>query len=43
MIIVIDRGTIAERGTDAELMAAEGRYWALVRRQRLVEEVVAAV
>jgi ATP-binding cassette subfamily B protein len=38
-IIVLDQGRLVERGTDAELMAAGGRYWALVRRQRLVEEV----
>lgn len=43
IIIVLDQGRIVERGTDAELLAAEGRYWALVRRQRLVEEVTSGV
>jgi len=42
-IIVLDGGRIVERGTSAELLTAEGRYWSLVRRQRLVEEVVAGV
>jgi ATP-binding cassette subfamily B protein len=43
LIVVLDDGRIVERGTHAELLAAEGRYWSLVRRQQLVEEVVAGV
>ncbi|MDQ2890078.1 MAG: ABC transporter ATP-binding protein/permease [Gemmatimonadota bacterium] len=43
MILVLDDGGIVERGTHSELLAAEGRYWALLRRQQLVEEVTAGV
>ncbi len=43
MIFVLDEGHIVERGTHADLLAAEGRYWALLRRQQLVEEVTAGV
>jgi ATP-binding cassette subfamily B protein len=43
MILVLDEGRIVERGTHQELLAAEGRYWALLRRQQLVEEVTAGV
>lgn len=43
MILVLDDGHIVERGTHADLLAAEGRYWALLRRQQLVEEVTAGV
>jgi ATP-binding cassette, subfamily B, multidrug efflux pump len=43
MILVLDDGRIVERGTHADLLAAEGRYWALLRRQQLVEEVETAV
>ena len=43
MILVLDEGRIVERGTHADLLAAEGRYWALLRRQQLVEEVTAGV
>ncbi len=38
-IIVLDEGSIVERGTNEELLVQEGRYWTLVRRQRLVDEV----
>jgi len=43
MILVLDEGRIVERGTHSDLLAAEGRYWALLRRQQLVEEVTAGV
>ena len=43
MILVLDEGRVVERGTHASLLAAEGRYWALLRRQQLVEEVAAGV
>ena len=42
-IFVLDDARIIERGTHAELLAAEGRYWSLLRRQQLVEEVETAV
>jgi ATP-binding cassette subfamily B protein len=42
MILVLDDGRIVERGTHTELLAAEGRYWSLLRRQQLVEEVETA-
>ncbi len=43
MILVLDDGRIVERGTHSDLLSAEGRYWALLRRQQLVEEVTAGV
>jgi ATP-binding cassette subfamily B protein len=43
MILVLDDGRIVERGSHSSLLAAEGRYWALLRRQQLVEEVTAGV
>lgn len=43
LIVVLDDGRIVEEGTHAALLAAEGRYWSLVRRQQLVEEVTAGV
>jgi ATP-binding cassette subfamily B multidrug efflux pump len=38
-ILVLDDGQIVERGTHSELIAAGGRYWELLRRQQLEEEL----
>jgi ATP-binding cassette subfamily B multidrug efflux pump len=38
-ILVLDEGQIVERGTHGELIAAGGRYWELLRRQQLEEEL----
>ncbi len=39
LIIVLDRGRIVERGTHQELLAAEGSYYDLYRRQLLEESL----
>ncbi|MGH7509955.1 MAG: ABC transporter ATP-binding protein [Gemmatimonadales bacterium] len=38
-ILVLDGGRIVEQGTHAELLAAGGRYWELLRRQQIEEEL----
>lgn len=39
VILVLDGGRIVERGTHRELIGAAGRYWELLRRQQLEEEL----
>ena len=36
-ILVIENGTICERGTHSELLAAQGRYYDLYTRQHAIE------
>jgi ATP-binding cassette subfamily B multidrug efflux pump len=38
-IIVLEQGRIVEHGRHAELLAAGGRYWALLNRQQLEESI----
>jgi ATP-binding cassette subfamily B protein len=38
-ILVLDEGRIIEQGTHDTLLAAGGRYWELLRRQQLEEEL----
>jgi ATP-binding cassette subfamily B protein len=40
-IIVLDEGRIIEQGRHADLLAAGGRYWALLNRQQLEEAIEA--
>jgi ATP-binding cassette, subfamily B, multidrug efflux pump len=42
-IIVLDEGRIVEQGTHDRLVAARGRYWQLLRRQQVSDELDAAV
>jgi ATP-binding cassette subfamily B protein len=38
-ILVLDGGAIVEQGTHQDLVAANGRYWQLLSRQQLEEEI----
>jgi ATP-binding cassette subfamily B protein len=38
-ILVLDGGRVVEQGTHEALMAARGRYWELLRRQEVEEEL----
>jgi ATP-binding cassette, subfamily B, multidrug efflux pump len=42
-IIVLDEGRIVEQGTHDTLVATRGRYWQLLRRQQVSDELDAAV
>jgi ATP-binding cassette subfamily B protein len=38
-ILVLDRGTIVEAGTHDELIARQGRYYEIIRRELLADEL----
>ncbi|MEP7326583.1 MAG: ABC transporter ATP-binding protein, partial [Gemmatimonadota bacterium] len=38
-ILVLNEGKVAEEGTHVELMRLKGRYWELLRRQQIEEEL----
>lgn len=38
-ILVMDEGRVVEQGKHADLLALRGRYWTLLRRQQLEEEI----
>jgi ATP-binding cassette subfamily B protein len=38
-IIVLEEGLVVERGTHPVLIAARGRYWELLKRQEVEEEL----
>ena len=42
-ILVLDEGVVVESGTHAELIATDGTYTRLLRRQLLEEDLEAAV
>ena len=39
---MLEEGRIVEQGRHEELLAREGRYWSLLRRQQLADAIEAA-